>query len=135
MAQVSFEIQYFFDAKGLDWADLPEEALNEIIENCRNGIVLNFDSPLKPVDVEINGVDNYSELPAEAKEAGCDSFAEVHLVFDVDDSILEDLEIDTLDESESYSGDIDSLFGSGVFEVTSGLMIGKPEQVWVDETS
>ena len=134
MAQISFEIKYFFDAKGLDWADIPEEDLNEISENCRNGIVLNFDSPLKPQEVEVNGVDKYSEIPSEAKDAGYDSFAEVQLVFDVDDSILEELEIETLDESESYSGDVDSLFGASVFEITSGLMIGKPEQVWVDAT-
>jgi len=135
MAQVSFEVKYYFDAKGLDWADIPDDNLNEIIENCRSGIILNFDSPLKPADVEINGVDNYSEIPSEAKDAGYDSFAEVQLIFDVDDSILEELEIEILEESESYSGDIDSLFGSGVFEVASGLIIGKPEQVWVEETN
>ena len=72
MAQVSFEIKYYFDAKGQDWADIPTEQLDKILENCRSGISLNFDSPLYPVEVEINGVDNYSEIPNEAQELGCD---------------------------------------------------------------
>ena len=44
MAQVSFEIKYYFDAKGQDWADIPTEQLDKILENCRSGISLNFDS-------------------------------------------------------------------------------------------
>ena len=134
MAQVSFEIKYYFDAHGLDWADIPTEDLDKILENCRSGISLNLNSPHYPADAEINGVDNYSDIPKEARDLGCDSFAEIQLAFDIDDEILAEFGVDILDESESYESDIDSLFGSGALEVSEGLIIGAPEQVWVDET-
>ena len=134
MAQVSFEIKYYFDANGLDWADIPNEELDKILENCRSGIRLNLNAPYHPTDVEINGLDNYSNIPKEVRDLGCDSFAEIQLAFDIDDEILAEFGVDILDESESYESDIDSLFGSGALGVSEGLIIGVPEQVWIDET-
>ncbi len=132
MAQVSFEIKYYFDANGLEWADIPESELTNIIDDCKNNIWLNLEEQIKPDVVDINNIDNYSELPAKALEAGCDCYAEVLLIFDVDENILEELGIEILEESESYSGDVDSLFGEGVFGLTKEILIDYPEQIWVD---
>ncbi len=132
MAQVSFEIKYYFDANGLEWADIPESVLTNIIDDCKNNIWLNLEEQIKPDVVDINNIDNYSELPAKALEAGCDCYAEVLLIFDVDENILEELGIEILEESESYSGDVDSLFGEGVFGLTKEILIDYPEQIWVD---
>ncbi len=132
MAQVSFEIKYYFDANGLEWEDISENELTNIMRDCENSIWLNFKEKIKPDIVEINNIDNYTELPAKALEAGCDCFAEILLTFDVDDAILEELGVEILDESESYSGDLDSLFGEGVFGHTKEILIDYPEQIWVE---
>ena len=132
MAKLSFEVKYYFDAKGLDWAEMPEDSLNEIVENCQTGIWLDIDSIIYPENAEINEVDNYSGVPIEAAELGFDSFALVHLTFDIENSVLENLEIEEFEESESFEGDVDSLFGSGVFGVSQNLMIGKPTEIWID---
>ena len=132
MAQVGFLIKYYFNSNGLNWDEIPEEDLKTIVENCRKGIYLNIKTPIYPEEPEIQNVDNYSDIPAKAKALGFDSFAEVYLTFDVENFILEDLGVEILDESASYVGDVDSVFGTGVFQVLENILIDQPEQIWVD---
>lgn len=58
--------------------------------------------------------------------------AEVYLTFDVEDFILEDLGVDILDESESYVGNIDTIFGANIFQVSGNILIDQPEEIWID---
>lgn len=132
MAQVGFLIKYYFNSNGLDWDEIPVEDLKTIVENCQKGIHLNIDMPIYPEEPEIQNVDNYSDVPTKAKALGFDSFAEVYLTFDVEDSLLEDLGVEILDESASYVGNVDSVFGAGVFQVLENILIDQPEEIWIN---
>ena len=132
MATISFEIKYYFNSNGLEWAYIPESLLGSIASNCQEGIKLSFGILIGSSDTEINDVDNYSVLPKEMKEAGCDCFAKVFMSYEVDDSILEEFGIEVLDESESLSGSVDKIFGKGVFQVSPKLLIEGPEEIFID---
>ena len=132
MATISFEVKYYFNSNGLEWAEIPEPVLENIIQNCFKGLTLNFKEPIFPTGAEINEVDNYSELPKKMKKNGCDSFAQVYLSYEVPDSVIEELDLDELDESESFTGGIDKILGRGVFQIAPELLVETPDEVFFE---
>jgi hypothetical protein len=130
MAEINFYIQYFIKAQGREWADLPEEFTESLLQECSANLKLVFnDSKFKPSLVDLSEVDTWSKIPKEFKKQGFDAFASIYVVFDVEDELLEDLALDN--ESEEYEEDIGEILGKNVYQVEAQLPISRPTSLQI----
>ncbi len=130
MAEINFYIQYFIKAQGREWADLPEEFTESLLQECSANLKLVFnDSKFKPSLVDLSEVDTWSKIPKEFKKQGFDAFASIYVVFDVEDDLLEDLALDN--ESEEYEEDIGEILGKNVYQVEAQLPISRPTSLQI----
>jgi len=125
MAEINFYIQYFIQVEGKEWADLPDEFTESVLKECSTNLKLRFkDSQFSPSLVDLSEVDTWSEIPMEFRSQGFDAFASIYVVFNVDDELIEDLDLDN--ELEEYVADIDEILGKGVYHVESKLPVTRP---------
>jgi hypothetical protein len=130
MAEINFYIQYFINAEGKEWADLPEEFTESLLKECSDNMMLKFnETKFEPSLVDLSEVDTWSEIPKVFKDQGFDAFASIYVVFDVDDELIEDLALDN--ESEEYVEDIDEILGKGVYQVESQMPITRPRSLQI----
>jgi hypothetical protein len=130
MAEINFYIQYFIKAQGREWADLPEEFTESLLQECSANLKLVFnDSKFEPSLVDLSEVDTWSKIPKEFKKQGFDAFASIYVVFDVEDELLEDLALDN--ESEEYEEDIGDILGKNVYQVEAQLPISRPTSLQI----